>query len=154
MYINPETYNWGDLPKNIAKAKEIRKNIRTAVEIIGDGLLRYKKKKLNARNKKEAADMALAFKDLENYGSRHEIDDAYGWDMITEKEHDRLCDLWDAREQYVDKSGEFSDEATKLVQQALNGLGEQYEQFLAETDEAERMAEKARREAEWRRAGN
>lgn len=152
--INIDTYDWGKLPANIKKAKEIRKNIMTAVEIISDGLLRYKKKKLNAKSKKEAADMALAFKDLEDYKSRREIEDAYGWDMITEKERDRLCDLWDAREQYVDESGKFSDEATKLVQQAVNGLGAQYEEFLAETDEAERIAEKARRDADWRKAGN
>lgn len=28
--INPETYNWDDLPENIEKAKQIRKNISEA----------------------------------------------------------------------------------------------------------------------------
>ena len=93
--INPETYNWDDLPENIEKAKQIRKNISEAGAVISDAILRYKKKKINARSKKEAADMALAFKDLDVYSSRGEIDTAYGWDMITAKERERLLDLWD-----------------------------------------------------------
>lgn len=51
--INPETYNWDDLPENIEKAKQIRKNISEAGAVISDAILRYKKKKINARSKKE-----------------------------------------------------------------------------------------------------
>lgn len=152
--INPETYNWDDLPENIEKAKQIRKNISEAGAVISDAILRYKKKKINARSKKEAADMALAFKDLDVYSSRGEIATAYGWDMITAKERERLLDLWDAREKYVAASGEFRDDITDLLQAAITGLSAPYTVFLAETDEAEALAEKSRREAAWRKAGN
>ena len=152
--INPETYNWDDLPENIEKAKQIRKNISEAGAVISDAILRYQKKKINARSKKEAADMALAFKDLDVYSSRGEIDTAYGWDMITAKERERLLDLWDAREKYVAASGEFRDDITDLLQAAITGLSAPYTVFLAETDEAEALAEKSRREAAWRKAGN
>ncbi len=98
--------------------------------------------------------MALAFKDLDVYSSRGEIDTAYGWDMITAKERERLLDLWDAREKYVAASGEFRDDITDLLQAAITGLSAPYTVFLAETDEAEALAEKSRREAAWRKAGN
>ena len=51
--INPETYNWDDLPENIEKAKQIRKNISEAGAVISDAILRYKKKKINARSKRK-----------------------------------------------------------------------------------------------------
>lgn len=51
--INPETYNWDDLPENIEKAKQIRKNISEAGAVISDAILRYKKKKQSPQWTKE-----------------------------------------------------------------------------------------------------
>lgn len=138
--IDVEKYRWSDLKENKKKADEIRKDCTTARGIINDALTRYIKKKVGARNKKQAEDMALMFKDLEEYGSEREIEDAYGWDIITEKEADRLKDLWHKREQYVNDSGKYQDRVTDLVQRAMNSIGEEYIDFLTETEAAEAIA--------------
>lgn len=139
MMIDIEKYNWDQLDENKKQCEQIRKDISTARGIINDALLRYKKKKLGARNKKQAADMALMFAELNEYNSENDIRDAYGWKIITEKEMDRLMDLWQKREKYVKESGEFEDRVTNLVQIAMNGIGGEYIDFLNETDEADRL---------------
>ena len=146
--LDVEKYRWSDLKENKKQCELIRKDISTARGIINDALLRYIKKKVGARNKKQAADMALMFKDLEIYRSETDIQDAYGYDCITEKEMDRLIDLWRKREMYVKESGRFEDRVTDMVRQAMNGIGEDYIDFLNETDEAERIAEARRKEIE------
>ena len=138
MKFDAENYDWQAFEQNVERAKEIRKHQAEARNAILDALLRYKKKKTNARIKKEAADMALAFKDLEDYASIDEIHNAYGYDIISESECKRLMALWEAREKYVTKSGEFSDEVTMFINQALNAIGGNYLDFLDETDAAER----------------
>ena len=146
--INVENYRWSDLEENKKKCNEIKKDISTARGIIGDALTRYIKKKLNARSKKQAEDMALMFKDLEEYGSEREIQDAYGWDIITEKEADRLIDLWRKREKYVNENGKYQDRVTDMVQRAIYGIGDNFIDFLTETEEAERIANERKKEIE------
>ena len=138
--INVEKYRWEDLEKNKKECAEIRKDCSTARGIISDALTRYIKKKCGARNKKQAEDMALMFKDLEDYRNEDDIRDAYGCDCITEKEMDRLIELWRKREKYVNESGKFQDRVTDLVQRAMNAIGEEYIDFLTETEAAEAIA--------------
>ena len=138
--IDVEKYRWADLKKNKKKCEEIRKDCSTARGIINDALTRYIKKKCGARNKKQAEDMKLMFAPLEDYRSEDDIRDAYGYDCITEKEMDRLIELWRKREQYVNESGKFQDRVTDLVQRAMNAIGEEYIDFLTETEEAEAIA--------------
>ncbi len=140
MKFDAEHYDWRNFKDNVKRAEEIRKNQSTARNVILDALLHYKKKQIHARNKKEAADMALAFKDLENYKSIEEIHNAYGYDIISGSECERLMNLWEAREKYVTTSGEFSDEVTEFINQALNSIGWHYLDFLDETDAAVRYA--------------
>jgi hypothetical protein len=146
--IDIEKYRWSELETNKKEADAIRHDISTARGIINDALTRYIKKKVGARNKKQAEDMALMFKDLDEYSSEREIQDAYGWDIISEKEADRLIDLWRKREKYVNESGKYQDRVTDLVKRAIYGVGDNYIDFLAETDEASRIAEERRKEAE------
>lgn len=147
MKIDVETYDWDHLKQNVAKAKSIRNNLEKARDIIKEGMLRYIKSKIKARNKKQAEDMELVFKDLADYKSKAEIQEAYGYDFISETEMRRLQDLWDARETYVDESGKFSDEVTNMLDSAIRLLGEQYHEFLEETDQAQRIVEEQRRKA-------
>lgn len=137
--IDVEKYRWDDLDKNKKECESIRKDIMTARGVINDALTRYIKKKIGARNKKQAQDMAEMFKDLEEYRSEEDIRDAYGWEIITESEMDRLMDLWKKREKYVNQSNQFEDRVSNLIQQAINGVGEEYLDFLIETDEADRI---------------
>lgn len=146
--FDAEKYNWSKHADRMKACEAIREDCSTARGIINDAMQRYIKKKLNARNKKQAADMELMFADLADYKSEDEILDAYGYDCITEKEYDRLIDLWRKREKFVDESGKFSDRVTELVQAAMNSVGEQYYDFLAETEDAEREAKKRQIEIE------
>lgn len=146
--IDIEKYRWSELETNKKEADAIRHDISTARGIINDALTRYIKKKVGARNKKQAEDMALMFKDLDEYSSEREIQDAYGWDIITEKEADRLLDLWRKREKYVNESGKYQDRVTDLVKRAIYGVGDNYIDFLTETEEALRIAEERRKDVE------
>ena len=138
--IDIEKYSWSDLEKNKKECAVIRKDCSTARSIINDALTRYIKRKVGARNKKQAENMTLMFKDLEEYQSEREIQDAYGWDFITEKEMDRLIELWRTREKYVNASNKFEDRVTQMVQKAMNSIGDEYIDFLTETEAAEAIA--------------
>ena len=140
--FDAEKYNWSEHADRMKECKAIRDDCSVARGIINDAMLRYIKKKLNARNKNQAADMEMMFADLADYKSEDEILDAYGYDCITEKQYDRLIDLWRKREKFVDDSGRFSDRVTELVQVAMNSVGEQYYDFLAETAAADQEAKK------------
>lgn len=146
--IDVEKYRWSDLEQNKKECDQIRKDISTARGIINDALVRYIKKKVGARNKKQAEDMALMFKDLEDYRGEDDIRDAYGWEFISEKEMDRLIDLWRKREKYVNESGKYQDRVTDMVQRAIYGVGDNYIDFLTETEEAERIASERKKEIE------
>lgn len=148
MMLNIEKYNWSDHAERIKECESIRKDCSTARGIINDALQRYIKRKLNARNKKQAADMELMFKDLEDYRSEQDIQDAYGFDCISEKEYNRLIDLWHKRERFVDENGKFSDRVTELVRIAMNSIGEGYIDFLNETEEADRLKREREKEIE------
>lgn len=146
--FDKEKYDWGTHKDQMAEADKIKKDISTARGIINDALLRYKKKMLKARSKKQVEDMSLLFKDLEPYRHEEDIRDAYGWDFISEKEMDRLMDLWEARKKYIDESGKFRDRVTDLVQTAMNGIGGEYFDFLDDTQEAEYFLQNQKKEIE------
>lgn len=133
-----EALPWKDFADLKKQADAVRKDISTARGILNDALTRYVKKKVNARNKKQAEDMAIRFADLEPYSSERDIQDAYGYDMLSEKEYDRLIDLWRMREKYVDDSGQFSDNVTEMLHRAMNSLGDEYQELFALVADMER----------------
>jgi len=100
MNFNPS----GEYLDKKREADAIRKDIAAAREIISEGILRYKKKKLRARSKKQAAGMNV-FDVLKEYADKTEMH--------------RLMDLWDAREQYINEFGKFQDRVTDMLQQAI-----------------------------------
>ena len=83
------------------EAAKIRKDILTARSIITDGINRYIKKMLRARSKKQAEDLSV-FDELKDYTGIEDIRNAYGWGFITEAQMDRLMEMWEAREKYID----------------------------------------------------
>ena len=118
------------------EARSIRRDMRTACEAIYDAKLRYIKTKLRARSKKQAEDLSV-FDDLTDYASKREIQDAYGYDIISEAEMDRLNSLWEMREQHMEESGRFSDRVTEILDHAMNCCGDKYQESLAEFDSME-----------------
>ena len=133
MNFNPS----GEYLDKKREADAIRKDIAAAREIISEGILRYKKKKLRARSKKQAAGMNV-FDVLKEYADKTEIQNAYGWDYITQTEMHRLMDLWDAREQYINEFGKFQDRVTDMLQQAIQRIGDDFQDTLEEFDSIER----------------
>jgi hypothetical protein len=112
----------------------IRKDVSTAYDIIRDGLTRYKKKILHARSKKQTEDMSM-FAELDGYSGKKDIQDAYGYEMITYKQMERLNDLWDVREQVVSNQGKFSDRVTEMLERAMANCGDMFSDTLYEFDE-------------------
>lgn len=142
------------------KKREIRtlqKDIATARGIIADGIARYIKQRLRLRSKKAAEENPFA--DLEGYNSRKDIQEAYGWEIITEAEMDRLNALWDAREASLSAAGKYEDRVTKMLERALNSVADEYIDQLADFQElerrmdadAERIAQE-NRQRNWERA--
>ena len=124
------------------EAAKIRKDILTARSIITDGINRYIKKMLRARNKKQAEDLSV-FDELKDYNGIEDIQNAYGWDIITRAQMDRLMEMWEAREKYIDESGKFTDRVTGMLYRIRNLCGDEFAETLDEFD-----AMKARRDAE------
>jgi hypothetical protein len=112
----------------------IRKDVATACGIIRDGLTRYKKKMLHARNKQQTEDLTM-FAELDEYDSKNDIQDAYGWDIISDKQMERLNDLWDAREKVIAGQGKFADRVTEMLERAMANCGDIFSDALDEFDE-------------------
>ena len=131
--------------KTRAKDREmaaIHNDVKKATEYIQDALARYRKTKTRAKSKKAATENPFA--ELEDYESREQIQDAYGWEFITEAKMDRLLELWDLREQGGGKGdGLYHDRVTEMLERAAATVGSEYAEILAEY-----ASEKRKREQE------
>lgn len=137
--------------------RTLQKDIATARGIIADGIARYIKQRLRLRSKKAAEENPFA--DLEGYNSRKDIQEAFGWEIITEAEMDRLNALWDAREASLSSSGKYEDCVTQMLERALNAMGDEYINQLSDFQELERRTEaeaeriaQENRQRDWERA--
>ena len=93
--------------------------------LIEDAKARYIKEKTRAKSKKAALEkdailQSDRFKALDDYDRFEDINEAYGYDCITEKERDRLEELWQEREQIRNSTtdGIYSDEVTEALHSA------------------------------------
>lgn len=124
-----------------AEIANIEKDMDTARKYVRDAIARYRKDKTRSRSKAKAED---PFVDLAEYTSRHDIQEAFGWGLISEKEMDRLWNLWDLREQSKNKKA-LDDRVTMMLEAALNNIGSM---FLEEVLDYKDKRSKMRREAE------
>lgn len=126
------------------RIEQIKKDRDTARKYIKDALARYRKDKTRSRSKAKAED---PFADLEQYSSREDIRDAYGWELITEKEMDRLIKLFDLREESKNKTT-LEDRVTEMLELAFRACGSEYDEEILDYEkkradqwhEAERIA--------------
>lgn len=128
----------------------LRANMRKAGEMITGAVVRYRKEKLKKKSLK-AAEEENEFAELEDYPTREEIRNCYGYDMITEAEMDRLFYLWDLREEQRKKkqSTVYEDAVTKMLHQAANAIEDIYRDRKEELEEIEFNAiSEARRRAQ------
>lgn len=134
-----ELFQGAEFRQKQREIQAIRKDIATARGIIADGQARYIKKRLRLRSKKVAEESPFA--DLDGYNLQKDIQDAYGWGIITEAEMDRLNALWVAREASLSSSGKYEDRVTQLLERALNTVGDEYMDQLLDFQEMERQME-------------
>lgn len=136
--------------KDIEKAEqEAKKRIEArnrASSIIEDAKNRYIKEKTRARSKKAAAerDAILSsdrFKALDEYDRFEDINEAYGWDGITEAQRDKLEDLWNERENIRNhtEDGFYKDLVTEALGEAWIYLQDLWED---EVEKAKIMRDK------------
>ena len=128
--------------------EQLRADLRKAGELITGAVIRYRKEKLKKKSLKKAEDDA-AFAELEDYSTRESIRDCFGYDMITEKEMDRLFYLWDLREEQKNRKSHevYQDAVTKMLDVAANAIEDKYRDRKEELEEIEwkAMAEARRR---------
>lgn len=134
-----ELFQGSEFRQKQREIQAIRKDIATARGIIADGQARYIKKRLRLRSKKIAEENPFA--DLDGYNLQKDIQDAYGWGIITEAEMDRLNALWDAREASLSNAGKYKDRVTQLLERAINSVGDEYMNQLLDFQELERRME-------------
>lgn len=133
------------LDEQLSELEALEANLRKASELIAGAVIRYRKEKLKKKSLKAAAEED-EFAELNDYTSRENIRDCYGYDMITEAEMDRLFYLWDLREEQKQKkkSTVYEDEITKMLHQAANAMEEKYRDRKEELEqirwEAEQVA--------------
>lgn len=126
------------------RIEQIKKDRDTARKYLKDALARYRKDKTRSRSKAKAEN---PFSDLEQYSSREDIRDAFGWELISEKEMDRLMKLWDLREESKNKTT-LEDRVTEMLELAFRACGSEYDEEIQDYEkrradqwhEAERIA--------------
>ena len=145
-----------DFKSQKREIQALQKDIATARGIIADGQARYIKQRLRLRNKKAATEDPFA--DLAGYNSKKDIQEAYGWEIISEAEMDRLNALWDAREASLSADGKYEDRVTRMLEKALSSIADEYIDRLMDFQELERRMEadaeriaKENRQRNWER---
>ena len=127
-----------------------------AMALISDARARYIKDKTRARSKKAAEEKDAVLKSshfakLNDYERREDIQDAYGWDCISEKERDNLEALWDEREQIrnkVDDNGFYKDLVTDALREAYDVLVDLWEDEIERCQKIQKDFKEQRMKAE------
>ena len=94
------------------------------------GYSQYVKEKTKARSRKKA--VSDVFADLKAYDYSYiSIQDAYGFDAISNNERERLLTLLDAYEDSKkDKGDKFSDEVTEIMDAAIGIIDDMLDEFF------------------------
>lgn len=153
------------LYKEFQQAEKDREQIikarNKASALINDAKARYIKEKTRARSKKAAIVKdgilkSARFDALSEYERFEDIQEAYGYDIIDEKERDRLEALWIERQNIQNKTedGIYQDDVTKTLDAAWIFLQDYREDEVQKLEsvgiEFKRQREEADREAsEW-----
>lgn len=150
-----------DLEKAEADSKEKIKARNRAQEIIRDAVARYVKEKTRARSKKATQERdeilkSPRFDRLKEYERFEDIQECYGWDIITENERDYLEALWMEREElrnYTGDDGIYRDLVTKALFEAETLLMDLWEEDIQKAQAMRKQFDEEMREAdeEWQK---
>lgn len=128
-----EKFETQEMRMEAREIASIRKDIQTATLAIADALAKYRKTKLRAKSRKKATENP--FSELADYSSRDDIQNAYGYDMISEATMNRLLELWDLRESSNKSDGLYHDRVTDMLEAAMAQVGAEYTDRLYEYDQ-------------------
>ncbi len=158
------------LLKEAEKAKKERDRIVAARNkasfLINDAKARYVKQKTRAKSKKAALERDAVlnsdrFKPLDEYYRFEDINEAYGYDCITESQRDKLEKLWEEREQIKSQTfeGVFRDDVTDMLDEAWIFLQDFQQDQIDACEAVEKEFKKQKHEAdvkasEWMRRQN
>ncbi|MCD8366113.1 MAG: hypothetical protein LUC83_09985 [Clostridiales bacterium] len=154
-YVNEKELN-----EKQRKARAIKKDIATARGVVNRAIIQYTKRKIGARNRKQALEqkkfLEEKYKDLEGFNCTTDIQDAYGYGFFDEEEYYRLLDLWELREQAKLKDGEYKDRVIEMLEVAVRRIGDEYMDQLMEADHMQQQWDKnvaetveAQRQLKW-----
>ena len=139
--MGQKIYLESDMKEAKNKADTLRKAINKARFLITDARNRYIKEKTRARSKKAAEEKdALIhqpkFNVLNDYTKFEDIQEAYGVDMISEAERDKLEDLWEERENLKNKTvnGIYQGQVTEALRLAWEFVDGLWEDEIQEAD--------------------
>lgn len=134
------------LRKSFKERKEehdlLLRDIFKAKGVVQEAITRYTKQKLRLRSKKAAED---PFAELSDYRSIEDIQEAYGYELITDAQRCHLIDLWEAREQSLSTKQTYEDRVTQMLRRALDGIGEEFRDSLDEFENLQDALEAERR---------
>lgn len=137
-----------ETPEAKAECREVealKKDLQIAQDSIRDAIARYRKTKLRARSKAKAGSEDV-FRPLEDYSSQADIQNAYGYEIISEAEYERLMALWELREQSKWKEGLYTDRVVEMLEAASRNIWDAYGDPVMEYDEkVSRMHREAER---------
>ena len=102
---------------------------------------------------KKQANSPDVFAELDAYSSQEDIRTAYGYEMISESEMDRLMNLWELREQSKQTEGPYRDRCVEMLELAGQAVWDAYSAPILAYEEkvsqmyrdAERIAAENRR---------
>ncbi len=144
-----------ELKKIEKEATEKKKAINKAVSAVTDAKARYIKQKTRARSKKAALEKDAVlnsdrFKVLEDYDRFKDIQEAYGYDFITEAERDRLEALWEEREGIRNQTedGIYKDLVTEALDMACNYILEIWHDEIYDAEQLKKKFDKQVKQAE------
>ena len=147
------------LHKEFEQAKNDREQIvkarNKASFLIEDAKARYIKEKTRARSKKaamvkEGILKSARFDALGDYERFEDIQEAYGFDVIDERERDRLEELWNERERIRNQTedGIYQDDVTKALYAAWLFLQDYREDEVQKLEAVESNFKRQREEVE------
>lgn len=130
------------------EVEALRRDIRKAQSLIEEAVARYRKEKLRVRSRTKA-NSEDPFAELAEYSSQEDIRTAYGYEMISETEMDRLMELWELRAQSARQSGPYTDRVTEMLELASRAVWDVYgEKVLLYDERTARKRKAAQRIAE------
>ena len=106
--------------------RQLKQDIATTRKIITNATAQYRKRKLGLQQKSQLKDIESAYAELNDYGSKDDIQEVFGYGEITDDERAHLLDLWDGRELARAASKKYENRVTEMLERAWRSIDTPY----------------------------